>query len=437
MGASYPPSKGSLLTASPSEAIVQPTLCDISIRHGLETMQTPISRPFNRRILATTGYYIAFVSLGLVGASLGPTLPYLAEQTQSQLSQVSLLFTAFSLGYLLGSFQGGRFYDRMPGHRVMAVALLVMAAMLVLIPLVAWLWLLATVWLALGLACGALDVGGNTLVVWVHGQQVGPFMNGLHFVWGIGALLSPLIIAQVIGGGRDLTWAFWALAALMLPGVIWLGRLVSPCHHRAVKDDPDGQNHRSSLVALAVLFFFLIVGAEASFGGWIFTYALALDLGGATSAAYLTSGFWGALTLGRLLAIPISARLRPRYILIISLLGCLASVAIILLWPGSTAVLWLGTLGMGLGMASIFPSTLSLMGRHMPISGRITGWFFMGASAGGMSLPWLIGQLFERSGPRATMVTIMLALILSAVVFAGLLTYLARPALEREAPNLT
>jgi fucose permease len=397
-------------------------------------MRDSTSSPRTSRIVTTLSYYVAFISLGLVGAALGPSLPYLAQQTGSQLSQVSLLFTAFSLGYLLGSYQGGHTYDRVPGHRVMAAALIVMAAMLALIPLVPWLWLLAAVWLVLGLAAGALDVGGNTLLVWVHGDRVGPFMNGLHFIWGVGALLSPLVIARAIGLTGGLVGAFWVLAALMLPGVIGLLRLASPNHERAAEDGPGKQNHHL-LVALGVLFFFLNVGAEASFGGWIFTYAMTMDLGDATTAAYLTSGFWGALTLGRLLAVPISARVRPRYILVGSLLACLAGLAVILLWPGSAAALWSGTLGMGLGMASIVPSTLSLVGRHVPISGRITGWFFVGASAGGMSLPWLIGQLFESSGPRASMVTITLAMLASAVAFAALLTYLARPAIKSEVPN--
>ena len=37
------------------------------------------------RIPKTIGYYAAFVALGMVGASLGPTLPGLAEHTQTQL----------------------------------------------------------------------------------------------------------------------------------------------------------------------------------------------------------------------------------------------------------------------------------------------------------------------------------------------------------------
>ena len=50
------------------------------------------------RISKTVGYYAAFIALGLVTASLGPTLPGLAENTRSQLGEISFLFTTRSLG---------------------------------------------------------------------------------------------------------------------------------------------------------------------------------------------------------------------------------------------------------------------------------------------------------------------------------------------------
>ncbi len=56
----------------------------------------------------------------MVGAALGPTLPGLAGHTGSSVQQISYLFTACSLGYLIGSFGGGRLYDHLPGHRLMA-----------------------------------------------------------------------------------------------------------------------------------------------------------------------------------------------------------------------------------------------------------------------------------------------------------------------------
>ena len=57
----------------------------------------------------------------------------------------------------------------------------------------------------------------------------------------------------------------------------------------------------------------------------------------------------------------------------------------------------------------------------MTITGRVTGWFFVGASAGGMFLPWLIGQLFESIGPRVTMFIILIDLLVAVSVFAALI----------------
>lgn len=385
------------------------------------------------RISKTVGYYAAFIALGLSTAVLGPTLPELAANTSSQLGEISFLFTTGALGYMLGSFFGGRLYDRVPGHCLMAVVLSVMAVTLALVPLLPALWLLVLVLTVMGVAQGALDVGGNTLLVWVHRDKVGPFMNGLHFFFGVGSLLSPIIIAQVVllGGSIAADWnslaAYWVLALLMLPIIIWLLRVDSPKAAAVSQDDSaGGQQGNPLLVALIAFFFVIYTGAEVSFGGWIFTYAKTLNLGNDASAAYLTSMFWGALTLGRLLAVPITARVRPRFTLLGDLVGCLVSVGAILLWPNTPTALWLGAFGVGFSMASIFPTTLSLAERQMTITGKVTSWFFVGASMGSMFLPWLIGQLFDSVGPRMMMFAVLVDLIAAMCIFAGVMRYSAR-----------
>jgi FHS family Na+ dependent glucose MFS transporter 1 len=380
----------------------------------------------------TIGYFGAFVSLGMASAALGPTLPALAENTQTQLSEVSYLFTAHALGYLLGSFQGGRLYDRLPGHIIVISALFLMSAMLALTPVISTIWLLAAVMLVMGMAGGAIDVGGNTLLVWIHTRQVGPYMNGLHFFFGVGSFVGPLIVAQVGLATANLLGAYWVLALLMLPAAVWLLWLPSPDPlpeaeaRQTAGDEATGSSSTlqsaSVIVFLIALLLFLYVGAEASFGGWLFTYAVESDLAHSASAAYLTSAFWGALTAGRLLAIPIAFRVRPRWILFGDLSGCIASLALILLWPSSPAALWIGSLGVGLFMASIFPTAISLAERRLRITGRVTGWFLVGSSLGAMFLPWLIGQLFEASGPWITMASILVAMVAALGVVALLTT---------------
>jgi len=383
------------------------------------------------RIPRTIGYYVAFVALGSAMALLGPTLQGLARHTQTQLHEISLLFTVNSLGYLLGSFQGGRLYDRLRGHPVMATALVIMAVLLALVPLMSSLWLLAVVMLVLGLAEGTLDVGGNTLLVWVHGSKVGPFMNGLHFFWGLGAFLAPIVVARAMSASGDIAWAYWVLALAMLPAAVWLWCLPGP----AVQS-PSGKASAGKvnypLVALSAVLLFLYVGAEVGFGGWIFTYAVGLGLADEAMAAYLTSGFWGAYTVARLLSIPIAARFSARSILLVDLVGCLISIGVILLWPASLAAIWVGALGVGASMASIFPTVISLGERHTTMTGQVMGWFFLGASVGGMVLPWLMGQLFEPAGPRVTMLAIAVDLALAVIAFIALVSCSVRSVVNDE-----
>ncbi len=380
----------------------------------------PAQRTRLGALAPTVGYYLAFVALGLSTASMGPTLPGLAEQTRTSLGEIGVLFATRSLGYTLGSLAGGRLYDRARGHPVMAGALAVAALLLATVPLVPRLWLLATVLFALGAAEGTLDVGANTLLAWLHRGRVAPLMVGLHFCFGVGTFLAPIVVAQALLHAGGIAWAYWALALAALPVAAYLLRQPSPAAGPAADCTVASPRPDRALLALAAAFLFLYVGAEVGFGGWVYTYATAVGLGVPAVAAYLTAAFWGSFTLGRLVGIPLSARLSPRAMLCADLVGCLASVGVLLAWPHSPAALWLGTLAIGLAMASIFPLTLSWAERRMAISGRVTGWLFVGASAGGMFLPWLMGQAFGPLGPQAAMALVAVSTAAAIVVLVAL-----------------
>jgi hypothetical protein len=47
-----------------------------------------------------------------------------------------------------------------------------------------------------------------------------------------------------------------------------------------------------------------------------------------------------------------------------------------------------------------------------------------------MSIPWLIGQLFDAYGPHATMITILICTLLACAVFAAMMAAGGRPHLE-------
>ena len=372
--------------------------------------------------LRTAVYFIIFITIGLASAVIGPTLPNLATNTKTALSEIGFLFTARSLGFMIGSLLGSRLFDRIPGHWLLAATVAMISATLGLIPVVNHIWLLTIILFFLGVAENMVDVGCNTFITWIHRENVSPFMNALHFFFGVGAFLSPIVVAQVLLRSDGISGAYWLLALVILPVSLLVGLLPSPTAVHQQTDEQTNQSINYRLIILVMAFLFLYVGVEIGFGGWVFTYATQTKLVEETAAAYLTSAFWGALTVGRLVAIPLATRLRPSTVLRMDLIGALISISLILTWSNSTAILWLGAIGLGFSFASIFPTTIALAERRMPLTGKITGWIFIGAGLGSMTIPWLMGYFLESVAATAVLWIILLGLILAM----GLLALIVR-----------
>ena len=367
-----------------------------------------------QKLITTSAYYLAFILLGLTISAEGPTLLKLSEHTSSTLGQISSIFLFGSFGYLVGSYISGRIYDRVPGHQFMAGILVLLGIVTALVPVVTSLNVLLIIILILGLAKGALDVGCNTLLLWVHNETVGPFMNGLHAFFGVGAFVAPLIVANVMKATNDIYWVYWSFAIAALPIAVFIWNLPSP-PARATPEEHKATPLPVLPVAVMVLCFLLYVGAEAGYGNWIYTYAFKRNLGTEITANYLTSAFWGFFTVGRLLGILISTRAKPLTILTMDFTGCLASVGLILLFQESATVLWIGSILLGVSLASIFPTFLTLAEERMHVTGSMTGWFLVGGGLGGMLMPWLIGQAFVRAGPGAMIMIVLVSIALNVV----------------------
>ncbi len=378
----------------------------------------------------TLGYYLIFLYGGLGVAITGPTLPSLAAQTAASLGTVGLLFLTGSGGYTLGTFVSGRVYDRARGHLVLGIAQLSSAALLALFPLVPGFWCLALISVLRGFADGFLNTGANTLLSWMHGEKVGPFMNALHFFFGLGAFLAPLLVAQVIDRENGYRWAYWTLTAFGL--LVGLRALTLPGNPR-----PQGRAAQQQManrldkslyapILAAMFYLFFYVGAEITFGGWVYTYATSLGVAAPATAAYLTSAFWLAFTVGRLLSIPAAARFPARRIVPAAVAGCLLMWIGIMAFPASRAVLWLGTVGAGFFMAPVWPTGFTLASQTIPLSARASSLILLGDSFGGMILPTLVGKVIEAVGAGTMTYLVAASLVLNLVAFVFLRR--ARPA---------
>lgn len=368
----------------------------------------------------TFGYYFLLIIIGLDAATIGPTLPSLAAQTGSTLAAISAIFIAGPIGYTLGTMGGGWVFDRFPGHVALAVAEFGVAAMLALMPFAPSLEVLLVILLVKGVANGFINTGANTLLMWMHGEKSAPYMNALHFFFGLGAFMSPILVAQLLSAGGTYHQGFWILASLGLLAGIYLATLPvgpRPPEHIAPANGARTPLHPYLPVLIAaMLFLFFYVGAELTFGGWVYTYAVTLGLASTVTGAYLNAGFWLSFTVGRLVSVAAATRFSPQQVIPGALVAGLALAA-----PGSTAILWLVVIGLGFFMAPIFANGLTLAGQSVPLTAQLTSIILLGDSVGGMALPWLTGQVIERLGAQSMTWLVFASLALNLAAYFALL----------------
>jgi MFS transporter, FHS family, Na+ dependent glucose transporter 1 len=370
-------------------------------------------------------YYFVFIGLGLFGGVLGPSLDVFKERSGSSNARIALLFTVTSIGYMVGGAVTGRLFDRRPGHPIIAIALFVAAAMAAVLTQASSLFALGAVMLVIGVATSAVDNGGNTLLTWLHGDDLGPWMIALHAAFGVGSATAALVLALSRRVTSGINGGLVAIAVVAAAGAVVVTRHASPTHlpedrlgERVAKPSPK----RSALLVTAS-FFFLYVGLEIGFAGWVYTFAR--DRGfSETNASLLTSVFWWSFTAGRLLGIPVARRLPARSQILLDAAITGVGAGILALSAHSNAVLWLGTVVLGIGLATMFPATMNLANERVAVTGTVMSWFITASGAGGAVMPWLIGRLFDDHGSKILpwfVAAATLAVVVAATFAARLL----------------
>jgi fucose permease len=180
-----------------------------------------------------------------------------------------------------------------------------------------------------------------------------------------------------------------------------------------------------------ILLIFFAVGVQIGFGGWIFTYVSELGIADIATASLITSVFLGCVTLGRLIAVPVSKMVSPGEMLLFNFILLVIVLVLFLVWPLSPVMMWVGSAGMGLATSILFPTSLSFAKTKIHLTGRVTGLFFLGSSLGMMLLPLVLGQVFDRFGGYA----MMLVLLVTALSGLGIINLLKSSRFSKK-PNV-
>ena len=374
--------------------------------------------PQNVRVVVA--YFLSFVALGAVTVSLGPALPFLADRVGVSIEVASGMFSAKALGFGIGSFFAGRLIEKVRAHGMLQVGLGITALTMLAVPFSPEFALVLAFLLVAGIFAGTADVGINILIVWQMKDRVGPYMSGLHFLWGFGALLSPLIIVQLHRLTGDLVASFAVIAALPALCIVLFLRLPSPppIHARQVTGGPLALRPLAALMAL----MFLAGVMELSMSSFIFTYVYEGGLGDAQQAGWVNSSFYAALTATRLILAFLLLRFSNQSMLGWALILVIGSCAMVLILPKVLSLVWIGVVICGVGQAAMFPLTLSMAPQYLPAEGRVTSFMFGGASIGFIAIPWMIGRLFESRIPGSEV--IWYAVMGAAMLFAVILLVL-------------
>lgn len=380
-------------------------------------MASAISAP-KRLPLNTSGtvlVHIDFLLLGIVMTFIGPILPILAARWSLSDSQSGTLIFVQFFSSMFGMLASGILVQRMGYRFTLIIGAALMAGGVVLLASGPWLQGIVAVCI-LGIGYGVTSPAGNLRTAENNPARSASALNVINAVWGVGAMSSPFLVAIAQRAHRPACFLYGTAAALfLLLLALSLSRFVPDTHEHSASHEKLLWN--APMLAVICALFFVYVGTETSFGGWVATYARRVDSRAHALATMTPSFYWGALLVGRAIA-PFFLRFRravtvARAGLVLAILGAIALVSA----HGIKLVLG-GAVLAGVGLASIFPISVSLLpGWFGTAARRASGAVFASGNMGGAVLPWLMGLLSTRYGSLRVAFVVPLLGVTSMLLF--------------------
>ncbi|MBL8968663.1 MAG: MFS transporter [Spirochaetaceae bacterium] len=368
-----------------------------------------------RRGLAFSLYCLLGFLLGLVTAALGPSLGDLAARNHTSIASMGAVYTALFIGALLAQLVAGPLGDRRGRRLVLIGSLVLLAAGVAALCLSNSLSLaLAAVVLA-GLGHGAADLCILVLAAKAYPEKSVSALNILGLLFGAGAFAGPALVGlsqRLTGSAYPALWTAVAAVALAIPATLFAlesdapAKATGPAKAAEASAAAGGSGGRGALASPYIwilgLLLLVYVGAENGMGGWTAEYFKRTTGAAAPTAALVASGFWLALSAGRLVAAAAGTRLGPRSVLGLGIAVSIGGALLLALTAGHGPATVAAVALVGFGYASIYPTAFAMAAAAFPESpGAATSMVTVLGSAGGMLLPWVEGLVIQGLGAPA------------------------------------
>ncbi|KAI0032847.1 MFS general substrate transporter [Vararia minispora EC-137] len=358
----------------------------------------------------------AFFVEGWNDGSTGPLLPTIQNYYHVGFAVVSTIFILNAIGFIVGAFTlvplMNKFgYGKNPAIDTHLTGAIVQTLAYALqappapFPLLVISFGLAGYGLSLENALGNTYVGSiksGTLVL----------LGLLHAAYGLGAFCAPLSATHF---ATQTHWSYHYFISLSLAvmNVVFLAAvfrfrdqdsILTEAGHADASDlANEGSGHYRALLGIRAVHFLtafvtIYIGVEVTLGGWIVTYIVRQRQGG-PSSGYISSGFFGGLTFGRVGLLWLSKRIGEARALTMYAILCIALEVTIWVVP-SLIENALAVSIIGVFMGPMFPILVNHSSKILPrwllsgALGLITGF----GQTGSALLPFITGLLASRFG---------------------------------------
>ena len=350
--------------------------------------------------------YLAFISLGLPDSLLGSAWPSMYPLLGVPVSYAGILSMIISFGTIVSSLNSDRLTRALGAGRVTAISVAMTAAALFGFSISTQFWMLCLWAVPYGLGAGSVDAALNNYVALHYESR---HMSWLHCMWGIGTMVSPMVMGRVLAGGGPWTagYRYIALFQIALTAVLFLSL---PLWQKRTDETAEGGTAPQALslgqvfrlpgAKEVMLCFFCYCALETTAGLWASSY-LTLTRGvAADTAASFASLFYIGITAGRAACGFLTLKLSDTQMIRLGQ-GVLAVGVAALLVPGPQLLALAGLVLVGVGCAPIYPSIIHATPDHFGAdrSQAVIGIQMASAYVGNLVMPPLFGLLANNITP--------------------------------------
>ena len=132
---------------------------------------------------------------GIHGGWTGPFLAEISHALFIPIDDAGLLVSSSAAGYFVSLLLAGILSHRFSAQSILLFAMISFAVGLFGLAMAPSLTTLLVAGVLVGIGIGSIDVTVNTLVVDLNRERLAAALNYLHVLFGVGALLGPIIVA--------------------------------------------------------------------------------------------------------------------------------------------------------------------------------------------------------------------------------------------------